>query len=80
MEYQWDLKNEMKIEEDELMKLLNTDLKDSIMMYINGYSLRQLTFINEFSIEFISQLTFKMIKKTYTVAENIILVSSSSVK
>ena len=48
------------MEEDELMDLLNDDLREKIVLYINGRNLQNLTFYDEFNIEFVSQLAFRM--------------------
>lgn len=54
LEYQWNLKQEMKIEERDVMNLLNQDLKDKVIMFMNGRYIQYLTFKDEFSMEFIS--------------------------
>lgn len=36
LSYNWDMKKQIKIEEKELMSLLNDDLKDKITIYLNG--------------------------------------------
>ncbi len=36
LQYNWDMKKQIKIEEKELMDLLNDDLKDKITIYLNG--------------------------------------------
>lgn len=36
LSYNWDMKKQIKIEEKELMSLLNEDLKDKITIYLNG--------------------------------------------
>lgn len=65
----------MKIDEKDVMSLLNQDLKDKIVMFMNGKYLQKLTFRDEFCIEFISQIVFEMREATFGVGENIILVS-----
>ena len=55
------------------MNLLNDDLKDKITIILNGKILHNITVFNNFSIGFLSQLTFIFLKKTYSLDENIIV-------
>ena len=54
LEYQWELKKEEKIEESDVLKILNDDLRDNVLIYMNGKFLKKLTFQNEFGEEFLS--------------------------
>jgi hypothetical protein len=36
LEYNWDLKKKYKIEENEMLGLLNTSLKGKLTVYLNG--------------------------------------------
>ena len=55
------------------MNLLNDDLKDKITIILNGKIWHNITVFNNFSIGFLSQLTFIFLKKTYSLDENIIV-------
>ena len=48
----------MKIEQEEVDALLNDNLRDKITVYLNGRILNNIKLFDEFSIEFLSQLTF----------------------
>eukprot|EP00347_Sterkiella_histriomuscorum_P023751 403333513 len=73
LEYQWDLREQQKIEEEDVMKLLNQDLREKLILYTNAKQLRNLSFSNQFTVDFISDLSFKMQPQTFGVGENIIL-------
>lgn len=60
LEYEWDLREQQKIEERDVMKLLNQDLREKLTLYTNVKRLRNLSFCTMFSIEFISDLAFTM--------------------
>jgi len=72
LEYNWELKKTMKIEEEEVMGLLNEDLASKITVFLNGRILQSISCLQDFPIDFLSQLTFIFIKKTFAVDENII--------
>ena len=67
------MKKMIKIEEDEVMSLLNDDLKNSITIYLNGRIIRNCEIFENFRIEFVSQLAFLLSKKRYSVGENIVV-------
>ena len=55
LEYQWELKLKQKIDSREVMSLLNEELKEQLVMHINGSRLKHLTFVAEFkNMEFFS--------------------------
>ena len=72
LEYNWEYKKMIKIEDEEVMYLLNDDLKRKITVYLNGRLLSKIEIINDFSLDFISQLTFKLRKRKFAVDDNII--------
>lgn len=56
------------------MNLLNQDLREKLILYTNAKQLRNLSFCNQFTVDFIGELSFKMQTLTFGVGENIILV------
>jgi len=55
------------------MGLLNRDLKDKITIYLNGQILHKIQVLLKFRLDFLSELTFIMIKKSYSVNDNLIV-------
>jgi CRP-like cAMP-binding protein len=51
------------------MNLLNDDLKSTITVYVNGKILQSVTVFSEFPLEFLSNLTFVLNKKSYALDE-----------
>lgn len=67
------MKKEVKIEEEELMSLLNSDLKQQIHASFTGRILLSIEFLfKNFKIEFLSVLSSFLIKKSYSPDDNII--------
>ena len=48
------MKKQIKIEEEEVMNLLNEDLKNNITVHLNGRIMRNCDIFDHFSIEFVS--------------------------
>jgi hypothetical protein len=69
LEYNFELKKDLKIEEHEVMNLLNDDLKGKITVYLNGKILKQVNIFAEFPLEFLSNLTFIFKKRSYALDE-----------
>jgi hypothetical protein len=69
IEYNIDLKRSLKIEEKELMQMVNDDLRIKIKMYLNGKILESVDIFSEFPIEFLSNLTFVFQMKSYVLEE-----------
>lgn len=72
LSYNWDMKKQIKIEEKELMSLLNEDLKDKITIYLNGQILYRIAALSNFKLDFLSQLTFILIKKSYSLNDSLV--------
>ena len=71
LDFNFELKKDLKIEENEVMSLLNDDLKGTLAVYYNGRILKSVAVFSEFSLEFLSSLTFVLNKRTYTSEEYI---------
>lgn len=59
----------MKIEQSEVFSLLNENLKDKITVSINGTILNSISLFEQFSIDFLSRLTFILAPRSYIVEE-----------
>lgn len=58
LEYNWELKKLYKIEESELLTLLNDNLRGKIIVYFNGKILQSIEVLGSFPIDFLSNLSF----------------------
>lgn len=73
LEYNWQLKKLYKIEENDLLGLLNENLKGKITVYLNGKILQNIDVLQKFPIQFLSNLSFILRKTTYAVDDNMIV-------
>ena len=73
LEYNWQLKKIYKIEEYDLLSLLNENLRGKITVYFNGRILQNIDVLCKFPIEFLSNLSFLMRKQTYSIDDNLII-------
>jgi hypothetical protein len=69
LDYNFEQKKDLKIEEEEAMGFLNDDLRGKLTVYLNGKILKSVSVFSEFPLEFLSHLTFILAKKSYTVEE-----------
>ncbi len=51
------------------MGFLNDDLRGKLTVYLNGKILKSICVFAEFPLEFLSHLTFILVKKSFTVEE-----------
>jgi hypothetical protein len=58
LEYNYEQKKIVKIDEGEVFALLNENLKEKITVYLNGRILKNMKFFEEFGLDFLSELTF----------------------
>jgi hypothetical protein len=67
LEYMWEAKKTIKIEEKEVMAMLNENLREKITVYLNGRIIRSMKFFeSSFEIDFLSELTFYFQIKTFS--------------
>lgn len=69
LDYNFEQKKDLKIEESEAMGFLNDDLRGKLTVYLNGKILKSVSVLSEFPLEFLSHLTFVLIKRSYSVDE-----------
>ena len=70
--YNWEIKKTIKIEEDEVMHLLNDDLRNNVTIHLKGRIIRNSELFDNFKIEFVSQLAFILNQKRYSIGDSII--------
>ena len=73
LEYVWTSKKEIKIEEKDVMKILNENLRDKLTLYLNGRILKDIKVFEDFDLEFLSEITFIFAQVTYMIDDNIIV-------
>lgn len=72
LDYNWELKKQIKIDEEEVRSLLNKDLLDKITVFLNGRLLASVEIFENFKIEFLSELAFLFQKKSFSLDDNIL--------
>ena len=73
LQYNWELKKEVKIEEEELMNLLNEDLRNLISSCYTGRIILKTEFFERnFELDFLSILSTFLVKVSYSSDETII--------
>eukprot|EP00347_Sterkiella_histriomuscorum_P010994 403374152 len=78
LEYNLQLKKLYKIEEYDLLSLLNKNLRGKITVYFNGRILQNIDVLSKFPIEFLSNLSIILRKQTYSIDENLIIEKTES--
>lgn len=73
LEYVWTSKKEIKIEEKEVMEILNENLRDKLTLYLNGRILKDIKVFEDFDLEFLSEITFIFCQVTFMIDDNIIV-------
>jgi hypothetical protein len=69
LEYNWELKKLYKIEETELLSLLNENLRGKIIVYFNGKILKSIDVLGNFPIDFLSNLSFILQRRVYAIED-----------
>lgn len=71
LDYNFEMKKDLKIEEEEVYSFLNDDLKSRITVFMNGKILQSVNVFSEFPLDFLSNLTFILGKKNFAMEEYI---------
>ena len=71
LDYNFEMKKLLKIEEEEVFELLNDDLKGKMIVYLNGRLLQSVNVFQEFPLEFLSSLTFILNRRSITMDDYI---------
>ena len=62
-----------KIEENEVLTLLNDNLRGKIIVYFNGKILKSIEVLGSFPIEFLSNLSFILTKRVYAIDDDCVI-------
>ena len=73
LEYVYETKKEIKIEEKEVFSMLNDNLSEKITVYLNGRILNSIRCFETFQLDFLSELCFNFRKQTFIIDENIFI-------
>jgi len=57
LDYVFESKKEVKVDEHDVFKLMNDGIRDKIKMHLRGRILRKIYFIEDFGLDFLSDLT-----------------------
>ena len=76
LEYMWDYKQQYKLDEREVLEMLNDGLRDQVIVYLNGRILQNCTVFKHFSMNLLSELTFLLESITFALDDNIFEESS----
>jgi signal-transduction protein with cAMP-binding, CBS, and nucleotidyltransferase domain len=71
MNYLYDSKKLDKLEEEDVMEMLNENLRFETTVHLNGKLLNETPLFKSFDVEFLSQLTFIIKKRIFVVDEHI---------
>ena len=71
LDYNFEMKKDSKIEETEMMDLLNDDLRSTLTLYTNGRILKTVVVFDEFPLEFLCNLTFVLQHRSFAIDEYI---------
>jgi hypothetical protein len=71
MNYLYDSKKLDKLEEEDVMEMLNENLRFETTVHLNGKLLNETPLFKSFDVEFLSQLTFIIKKRIFVIDEHI---------
>jgi hypothetical protein len=71
MNYLYDSKKQDKLEEEDVLEMLNENLKFETTVHLNGKLLNETPLFKSFNVEFLSQLTFVIKKRIFVIDEHI---------
>ena len=74
LEHVWESKKQIKIDEKEVMAMLNESLREKITVYLNGRILQGMPFMEAFGLDFLSELTFIFRRKVFAIEDYIFTV------
>ena len=69
--YLLDNKKEFKLEEEDVLDMLNENLRLEMIVHLNGKMLHSTSLFKSFDIAFVSELTFVLKRETFTIDENV---------
>ena len=57
------------LEEKEILSMLNENLREQITVYLNGTILRNMKFLEDFDLDYLSEVAFKFKVKNFAIDE-----------
>lgn len=75
LEYVLNSKKTVKVDQEEVFAVLNKNLEIKMRAFLNGRILKNIKVFKNFDIDFLSDITKQFKKQTFTVDDNIIVVS-----
>jgi hypothetical protein len=78
LEYVLDEKQKLRMDEDQMMNLLSVPLRDELTIYFYGSILQLCPVFDEFSIDFMSYLSFFLKTEHYSICDTIFEVRRSA--
>jgi hypothetical protein len=75
LEYVLNSKKSVKVDQEEVFEVLNKNLEIKMRAFLNARILKNIKVFKNFEIDFLSDITKQFKKQTFTVDDNIIVVS-----
>lgn len=71
LEYMFEYKKQYKLSEIEVLQMLNENLKDQVIVHLNGRMLKNTRIFSKFDFRFLSEVTFKFSNETFSMDDHI---------
>ncbi len=71
LEYMFEYKKQYKLSEIEVLNMLNENLKDQVIVHLNGRMLKNTRIFGIFDIRFLSEVTFLLFNETFSMDDHI---------
>jgi len=71
LEYMFEYKKQYKLSEIEVLNMLNENLKDQVIVHLNGRMLKNTAIFAVFDFRFLSEVTFLLVNETYSMDDHI---------
>ncbi len=71
MNYVYDNKKKYKLDEEDVLQMLNENLRVETTVHLNGKLLNETPLFKSFEVAFLSQLTFVIKKRIFVIDEHI---------
>ena len=71
LEYMFEYKKQYKLSEVEVLNMLNENLKDQVIVHLNGRMLKNTQIFSVFDFRFLSEVTFLLVNETYSIDDHI---------
>jgi CRP-like cAMP-binding protein len=71
LEYMFEYKKQYKLSEVEVLAMLNENLKDQVIVHLNGRMLKNTRIFGVFDFRFLSEVTFLLSNETFSMDDHI---------